>query len=193
MRVLAQTARGRWQRSGRETKHGQGGFTLIEVGLAITILVIAVVAMSASTCRLHMLRRQNREITLAQNAVRSAVEQIQALSQRTAQNTPDTWAQDMIAALAPGGAIGNTFDAREVDTQDGEASVGTIQIISDETMTDAALGLDMGMPRDLDGDGVADNADVSAVARILPVIVRVRWRGNRGNGQIEHPFYVVGY
>jgi hypothetical protein len=166
---------------------------MVEVGLAITILVVAIMAMSASTYRLHSLRRTNRERVLAQNALRSVAEQIQATAQRLALDDPESWSVDLIAELSPGGALGNTFVARELDPQDGEAAVGTIQVIVDETATDAALGLDLGLPRDLDGDGLADDADVTATARILPVVLRLRWSGSRGDNQIVHPFYVIGY
>lgn len=166
---------------------------MVEVGLAMTILVVAIMAMSASTYRLHALRRQNRERVLAQNSVRSVAEQIQATSQRIALDSPESWSEDLIAALSPGGALGNTFAARELDPQEGDLAVGSIEVIVDETTTDAALGLDLGLPRDLNGDGAADDADVSATARILPVVVRLRWNGSRGDTQFVHCFYVIGY
>jgi Tfp pilus assembly protein PilV len=197
-----------WERS---PGHGEGvhprrrracgrraGFTMIEVGLALTVLLIAIMAASASSYRLHTLRRQNRERTMAQNGVRTMVEQIQALAHRGALDSPDTWAQDVVAALSPGGAIGDAFAVRELDPQNGQTSVGTIQVFTDETSSDAVTGFDLGMPRDLNGDGLADNADVLATAavlppRILPVVVTVRWRGVNGNSRIVHPFYVIGY
>jgi hypothetical protein len=166
---------------------------MVEVGLAMTILIVAVMAMTASNYRMHALRRQNRERVLAQNAVRSVAEQIQATAQRLALESPESWSQDMLAALSPGGALGDTFAARELEPQAGEAAVGSIQVIVDETTSDGVLGLDLGLPRDLDGDGLRDNADVSATARILPVVLRLRWSGSRGDAQIAHCFYVIGY
>ena len=50
-----------------------------------------------------------------------------------------------------------------------------------EDVVDAKLG----MPRDLDGDGVIDTANHAGNYRLLPVIVRVRWRGATGNASAE--------
>jgi len=171
---------------------------MVEVGLAITVLVIAVMAASASTFRMHTLRRHNRERTLAQNAVRTIVEQIQAISHEGVVDSPGTWGQDLVNALSPGGELGATFQVRELDAPQGQATVGTIQVFTDETLTDAAIGFDLGLPRDLNGDGVTDNTDVIATAalqspRLLPLVVTVNWRGINGLGQVVHPFYVIGY
>jgi hypothetical protein len=45
-----------------------------------------------------------------------------------------------------------------------------------EDVVDAGLG----MPRDLDGDGVIDGADHEANYTLLPIRVRVQWRGVSG-------------
>ena len=170
----------------------RSGFTLIEIALAITVLIVALVAMGASTMRMHALRRQNRERTVAHNAVRALSEEIQSVSRRGLDD-PAGWAQHVLAAIRAGGSIGPTFAVEELSPRDGEAFVGSIVGITDETTTDADLGLDVGLPRDLDGDGAAANADVGNVARLLPIVVRVRWKGAHGDQEIAHPFYVVGY
>lgn len=182
---------------------------MIEVALAVTVLVVAVMAMSASTFRMHTLRRQNRERTLAQNAARTIAEQIQAISHEYVAAPPlayspdgdilrQRWGQYMVDTLSPGGELGATFPVRELDPPQGEATVGQIQIFTDETLTDAGLGFDLGMPRDLNGDGLQDSGNVLATTptqwpRLLPVVVTVRWRGINGPGQVVHPFYVIGY
>jgi hypothetical protein len=171
---------------------------MVEVGLAITVLVVAVMAMSASTFRMHTLRRQNRERTIAQNSVRTIIEQIQAISHDVAVNSPDSWGLDLVNALSPGGELGATFQVRELDAIQGQATVGTIQVFTDETLRDVDIGFDLGLPRDLNGDGAADNNNILATAavdrpRLLPVVVTVTWRGINGQGQVDHPFYVIGY
>ena len=67
------------------------------------------------------------------------------------------------------------------------------RIVTDETLTDAQLGVDIGMPRDLNGDGDAADADVVGTARLHPVIVSVTWRGPNGTQTLRQPFYVIGY
>jgi len=165
---------------------------LVEIGIAMTILLVALMAMGASTLRMSSLRRQNRERAVAQNAVRAISERIHATADRIRRDS-DTWAADFTAELAAGGGLGDTFAIEGLTPQDGQVTVGTIQVVIDETQTDAAMGFELGMPRDLDADGAVDNADVSNTARILPVVVRAQWWGVSGNQQIVHPFYVIGY
>ncbi len=95
--------------------------------------------------------------------------------------------------LGPGGGLSDTFNIQGLTAREGQPSVGTIQVITDETRTDADLGFELGMPRDLDGDGAIDNADVRMTARVLPIAVRARWTGVSGDVEIVHPFYVIGY
>lgn len=179
---------------GRNRARGRGaaGFTLVEIGLAMTILLVALMAMGASTVRMSSLRRQNRERAIAQNAIRTISEQIHATSDRI-RREGGVWSTDMIAALSAGGEIGETFDIEGLNAQQGLAAVGAFQVFVDETQSDADIGFELGMPRDLDGDGSADNADVSDTARILPIVVRANWNGVSGDQQIVHPFYVIGY
>ena len=169
-----------------------GGFTMIEIGLAITVLLVALVAMSASTVRMHALRRQNRERTVAHNAIRAICEEIQAVS-REGLDDPAGWAHHVLGTIAPGGTLGYAFTVVELEPWTALAFVGSITPVTDETRTDEELGLALGMPRDLDGDGVVSNTGVGDAARILPIVVRARWRGAHGEQEIVHPFYVIGY
>jgi type II secretory pathway pseudopilin PulG len=171
---------------------GRAGFTLVEIGLAMTILMVALMAMSASTLQTHNLRRQNRERAVAQNAMRLISEQVHALADEI-RRTGGNWSQDLMQELSPGGALGNTFAIEGLTPAPGEASVGTITVIVDETQTDAMLNLELGLPRDFNGDGVADNPDVTGTANILPILVVARWNGVSGDVRIRHPFFVIGY
>ena len=170
----------------------RAGFTLIEVSLAVTILIVAVMATSASTASMSGLRRQNRERSVAHNMIRTISENVHSISDVALAN-PATWAATVTAAASPGGEIGDQFDVRALTPIAGQNRVGTLQVITDETLTDADLDMQLGMPRDLNGDGDAADTDVSANARLLPVIVTVRWRGVSGDQVIRHPFYVIGY
>ena len=91
----------------------------------------------------------------------------------------------------PGTAPGDRFVIEGLTPpQEGE-SHGTIEFFLDETTANgASLGepaftftRHLGLPRDLDGDGDALDADVSDRYRILPIRVTVRWispAGSRG-------------
>ena len=165
---------------------------MLEVSLALTILVVALVATRASNMRLHRLQRVTRARNVAPTAAQTISETVQAIA-RDGLSDPAGWANHLVTALANGGQLGNTFQVPELATVEGEASVGTIQLITDETLTDAALGLQLGLPRDLNGDGDSNDAIAGTGARLLPVVVRLRWRSQAGVQTLVHPFYVFGY
>jgi hypothetical protein len=72
----------------------------------------------------------------------------------------------------------------------GAAGVLTIDVVTDETASDAALGTLLGLPRDLDGDGDATSVDATATAKLLPVVVRVRWSSDDSPREFVHGFFV---
>ena len=171
---------------------------MMEVSLGITVIVFSLMAMSASTLRTHALRKQNREKAVAQNAIRMVAETIQAVSEdalRDAAPPTTTWSDLIVAALADSqnAAVGATFEVPELNAPPNVPTAGTIRIITDETLTDEGLGVDIGMPRDLNGDGDAADQNVTGDARIHPVVVTVTWRGPNGTQTLRQPFYVVGH
>jgi Tfp pilus assembly protein PilV len=173
-------------------KARSGGFTMLEVSLALTVLVVALVATTASNLRMQALRRSNHDRVVAQNAVQSIAERIQSIA-RAGTSDPAGFGSHVTAALAAGGELGAAFDVPGLTPVQGGGRVGRIQVITNETATDAALGVELGLPRDLNGDGDAADVDVSASAHVLPVVVSVRWHGQSGDRAIVHPFYVFGY
>lgn len=177
---------------GRTSGHARGGFTIVELTLAMTILLVALLSISASTLRSHSLRRHNRELVLAQNAIRATAELIHSTAWQAAGES-DSWAQTVIGEFSPGGAFGPDIAVHGLGPANEGVEVGWITFVTDETATDADLGVELGMPRDLDGDGKVDNTDVSGSAVLLPVILTLEWRGIGGFTRATHPFYVLGY
>ena len=176
--------------SKRAVRGTRAGFTLIELAVATSILMIGIVSVLSATTRMHTLRQANREHVLAQNAVRSMAERMHAAAHGFAPD-PGTWAQNLLDAYSAGGAFGATFAVEGLTLVDGDASVGTIRIFSDETDGDAELGARLAMPRDLNGDGDDDDTDVSGGARLLPVVLTLRWRGESGLQQVRHGFFLM--
>jgi Tfp pilus assembly protein PilV len=168
------------------------GFTLLELAIAMSILMVGLVSAAAATTRMHDLRRQSRERVVAQNAIRSMAERIHAQSYRLSAN-PDTWSRELLEIFGPGGTFGTEFDVTFLTSQVDDAPPGSIQVVVDETATDAELGVDLGMPRDLNGDGDASDVDVTLGARILPVVLTIAWKGASGDQTIRHGIYVMGY
>lgn len=165
---------------------------MMELSLALTILVVALVATTASNMRLHTLRRSNRDRIVAHNALQTIAENVQAIA-REGLTDPSGFGNHVVAALSAGGELGNTFDVPELTPVAGETHVGTIRVVVDETASDAALGADLGLPRDLNGDGDALDGDVTGTSRLLPVVLTLRWHSKAGDQRIVHPFYVSGY
>ncbi len=188
------------RRRGNREKGPRDGFTLVETALATTVLMIALMSASVATLRMHSLRRQNREKVLAQNALRSVAEQIHSVSgsMQGAEDMQD-WIDAVMDTFGPGGTVGTTFAVPELTAQgqDDDAEVGAITLFTNETATDAAIGFEMGLPRDLNGDGLINDPDVTDgvgdPGRILPVLLTVRWRGVSGLQRMDHAFYVLGY
>lgn len=179
----------------RQVRNGGGntqGFTLIELAIAISVLMIGMVSVLSATSQMHGLRKQNRQRATVQNACRSIAERIHARSHELSSNTA-TWSEELVETFGEDGAFGNEFDVRTLGNLVGRDADGLITVITDETATDAELGVRIGMPRDLDGDGAADNSDVTVGAKILPVLLEVRWRSPSGTGIYRHAFYVMGY
>jgi hypothetical protein len=135
----------------------------------------------------HRLRIVEDDRRAAEAAIQSASEEVRALSSISLESEAG-WAQTLIGNLGDG-----DFDVFGLSPRDGEASVGTVQLILDETTTDDALRYDLGLPRDLDDDGLATNVDVSMGAVLIPVMLRVRWQGASGLREVNHGFYLLGY
>ena len=151
--------------AGRRAGRGRrAGFSLVELAIALSILLIGMVSVVTASTQMNSLRRHSRERALAQNGVRSMAERIQSRSFQLAQSVPDDWAQVLLAEFGPGSG-GETFGILELDAPLGAASVARVELIADETRTDPGLGVEIGMPRDLNGDEDASDADVSGDAR----------------------------
>jgi hypothetical protein len=83
---------------------------------------------------------------------------------------------------------GNSFAVHGLSPQSGDADgcAGAIQFPGNglklrEDGSDAELG----MPRDLDGDGLTDATDHAGDYRLLPVRVVISWHGKTGNSSLE--------
>lgn len=168
------------------------GFTVVEMALATTMLMVGIMAISAATLRMHQLGRQNRERTIAHNAMTQMGERLNSAS-AIAALAPSTWSDTVIEAYSEGGTVGNLFNVIGLSAIDGEALPGHIDFITDETLTDLELGVVMGMPRDLNGDGDATDTDVTNTVELLPAIITISWAVRGANMSIKHPLFLMGY
>ena len=169
----------------------QAGFSLVEVVIAMTVLMIGLLALTSTSVVAHSLEKADDSRQIAGQALRGCVERAHAVSiQALADDTG--WSQAVVSAFEAGNLPGPEFAVAGLSPWEGESSVGTIQVITDETLSDDNLGVSLGMPRDLNGDGLVSDFDVFATGILLPVIARVRWDAGEGQREISQAFYVVG-
>lgn len=165
------------------------GTRFVERMVLLAILLIGSLAITSSTIAADTLERSNQERELAEEALQATMEAARAIS-IASRDKPAGWGMAVTAAFDAGGSIGNTFDIPGLDRWASESAVGTVEILRNETLTDAEIGLELGMPRDLDGNGVADNPHVGEHARLLPIVVTLRWDGAAGKRQLVRSLYL---
>lgn len=174
----------------RRRADARSGFSLVEILIATTVLICAVLALSQSTVFSMRLGQTNREGAIAQAALRQALENLQA------QDFEDIFAlYNTSPADDPGGPSSGPGAGFAVagltplaDDEDGLVGRFLLPEVAGaagpelrETFADAA----MGMPRDLDGDTFVDGDDHAGDYQILPVRVRLEWLGKGGPRVLE--------
>lgn len=163
-----------------------GGFSLVELSLVMGVLLFTLLVLSSSLGESIKLGESNEETALAIDGARQIVEVLDgveefgdvfALYNADPGDDPD----------GPGTAPGAGFavEGLQPAEDDPDQLVGEIVfpaapdgsggLVLDELLDDP----DLGMPRDLDGNGLVDSSAVTDY-RLLPVLVRMRWVGTQG-------------
>jgi len=163
---------------------------MIELTLVISVLLVAFLALSQSLVTSMALTRVNRESALATDGIRRVIEQMQG--EKNFDLLFRLYDSDPLDDPGPLPAPGNTFkiEGLEPSPDDPDGIVGEIVFPVIETAGGPELHEDidmpeLSMPRDLDGDGLIDSLDHAGNYRLLPVIVRVRWKGISGERTAE--------
>ena len=164
----------------------RAGFTFVELAMAMTVLLAALLIFSSVVGSMARQRASNRETTLAVAAARNTLETLR--SEDFAELFALYNGEPSDDPSGPGTAPGNRFPVVGLDpvedapdglqgeivfpTRVGEE--GRIELREDVELRD------LGLPRDLSGDNVVDGEDHAGDYFILPVRVRVRWKGASG-------------
>lgn len=170
----------------------RGGFTLLEILIASSALLVAMLGFSQALVMATRSQTLTREKSVATEACRRQIELMRSNAfQYVFRRFNTTGADDVAGANTDPGA---TFAIEGLEAVDGGGFAGEIEFPVDATAPGELredLNLPtMGLPRDLDMDGVIDATDHSADAVIIPVIVRARWRGAAGPAMVEIVTYI---
>jgi prepilin-type N-terminal cleavage/methylation domain-containing protein len=166
----------------RRRPRADAGFTLIEILMSGAVLAVAACGLSAVLVNSMAASAVNKETAQARAAARQMLEQLQNIPVSDVYATFNGITNDdpLGEGTAPGGAfvIHTKPAAIQVSNMTGEILFpgDSKSGVLSEDVKDPALG----MPMDLNGDGVIDGENHSSDYLVLPVKIRVRWQGVAG-------------
>jgi type II secretory pathway pseudopilin PulG len=174
----------------RARVRGRVGMTLLELTIVTSVLVVGFLALSQTIVASMQVTRVNRETALATDALRGTLEALQG--DGAFDDLFNQYNDDPLDDVGAGPAPGSTFDVPglQVALDDPDGRVGEIVFPATETAAGLELheGLDapeLGMPRDLNGNGFIELGNVEDAYVLLPVLVRLRWSGHSGVREME--------
>jgi len=178
-------------RRGGDGEQERDGFTLVELLLAAAVLVVAVYAISRAIVSGAALIQDNHETAVAHQAARRAMGALQAAEFLEIFQSYNADPADDPGG--PGTQPGNTFAVPGLDPRDDDPDgfVGEVIFPSfspDGVSFELREDLDdpvLGMPRDLNGDGDVDALDHADDYLVLPVTLRLSWKGVSGERTYE--------
>lgn len=165
--------------------------TLIEVVLVMTVMLVAVSMLSGTLLAAARQRSFQKEEALASLAVRNVLERLREQPCQEVYASYNTDPAD--DPLGPGTAPGPRFAVPGLSPvpEAEDPLTGTV-VFPERLLPSGARELRedlanplLGMPRDLNGDNVVDEENHAGDYLILPVEVRVDWRGRDGNRELR--------
>lgn len=167
-------------------RSARSGMTLIEVTIAMGVLTVAVFLFTGVVASSSRIGSEKRQQSVAAHAARSALERLRGAPFASVWSSYNDSPSDDPAG--PGSAAGPHFAvpglAPRPDDPDG--FVGRITLPEqDGALREDASDLELGLPRDLDGDTLVDDRDHRGDYRILPVKVEIAWQSPLGPRRIE--------
>jgi type II secretory pathway pseudopilin PulG len=163
--------------------------TLLEVVMATSFLTIGVVTFAQALLMAVRAQSMNRERAIATQAARQLVERMRSETFSNVFRRYNTTGADDPGG--PGTAPGASCAVTGLRPRDGDADGLAGEILfpvaagAPGVLRENVADLALGTPRDLDGDLAVDGADHTNNYRMLPVVVRVRWRSPAGNAVVD--------
>jgi len=164
-------------------RHGnvqRAGFTVLELMISATVFLLVAGAVTTSVVVSSALNTTARETAQATRAAESLLEELKGIEFAEVFARYNESAADD-PALGPSPGAGFAVAGLGVQAGDADGFVGRVEfpMVGAELREDVD-DVELGLPRDLNGDGVVDALDHAADYRILPVRVVVAWTGKNG-------------
>ena len=170
----------------RPKSTARGGFSLLELLVVMGVLTMAVGMFSSTLVSTSRHSRMKHEMTLAAEAARGAMERMRSVPCSALFATYNSLSGD-----DPGGAglaPGENFQVPGLDPRatDADGCVGRIFLpVIAGALREDVVDTGLGMPRDLNGDSVVDAADHAGDYVLIPVHVRLEWKGVAGDSSFD--------
>jgi hypothetical protein len=170
---------------------------MIELAVAMAVLVVGVLGYSKSIMSARLSIQRIHELDRAAQSAREMLERIEAeafadaFRRFNADPTDDPGG----AGTAPGASFainGLSAVPGDADGMAGEVIFPVRPGVASQLREDVLMP-ELGMPRDLSGDGVVDAGDHALDYKLLPVIVRVTWRSSSGPASYELKTLLANY
>ncbi|MBI4243634.1 MAG: type II secretion system protein [Planctomycetes bacterium] len=159
-----------------------GGFTLIELIITISILVTVILFLIGSMATSWKVNTNTIHTNLALNEARTKIEELQdsTFSQIYAEFNTDTLDDPNGTGTSPG----SNFDVSGLypSPLDNDGKVGRIffptifnEVTNIQELREDLQDASLGMPMDLNGDGVIDSNNHANDYKILPIRIEIKW------------------
>ena len=157
------------------------GMTLIEVMIAAMVLAIGIMSAMSALISVSTLETANHDDLIAISVAKQKLAEIQTQKFQT-----------VFSFYGPNGQQ-NKFDVYPLPEGQGKIEFPTNPAIADNALPDTSisytlsemvnnsgLATDLGMPMDLDGDGLASKTDVTTTYVLLPMRITITWNSSVG-------------
>jgi hypothetical protein len=166
----------------RASSPSRSGFSLLDVCFSMALLVVALGVLIGSTFRALELDQANASLALANQALRGLCEEMQAMpidevldSYFVEEDEQEETRATKLARL--------TLRDPLLVGPDGVAPVARARFPLEDggrALREDLEAPELGLPRDLDGDGEIDGEDHRDDFRVLPVLLELDWVGPAG-------------
>ncbi|MCE9596138.1 MAG: hypothetical protein K8S98_18265 [Planctomycetes bacterium] len=162
----------------------RAGFALLELMFALAVMIIGMLGFAQVLVISAASATSAREEAIAAEAVRQVLTTVQSAGFVQIFGLYNGAASDDPGGVgtAPGkdfAVPGLNAAANDADGLPGEI-LFPVQVNAPTVLREDLVDPRFGTPRDLDGDGLIDAANHATNYTLIPVVVRVRWRGARG-------------